>query len=489
MLNWLLAVATAPLLALIFPKFNLIWLAPFALTPLLMAVAREPRPRRRFLYGWAAGIVYWFAVCYWIEFVLAGYAGVSGVVAWALFLLFCIAKGLHMAVFALLAGILMRRWWAVPAVAALWTAIEATHGFLGFTWLALGNAAISMSVPLRLAPFTGVWGVSFVLAMMSAGVALALLRRPRAHLLWLGVLVLLTFLPPMPEAGRGQEAALLAQPNVSESAEWTRESLDQSEQEQIALTMRADSMETAHPPSIIVWPEVPEPFYYFDDPQFRSRIDALARATKAYMLLGIVAHTPQGAPLNSAVLVSPAGAPVTRYDKVNLVPFGEFVPWPFRAIVSKVSTEAGDFQAGSEAVVSPVDGHKIATFICYESAFPNFVRQFAARGAEVLFNISNDGWFGKSAARFQHLMLVRMRAAENRRWILRSTNDGITTTIDSAGRLRGMLPLYSQAISATGFTYISEQTFYTRHGDWFAWLCGAIAIAALLANRFSALPW
>jgi len=393
-----------------------------------------------------------------------------------------------MGVFALLAGILMRRWWAVPTVAALWTAIEATHGFLGFAWLALGNAAITMSLPLRLAPYTGVWGVSFVFVMMSAALALALLHRPRAQLLWLAVLPFLTFLPPLPDAHRGREAALLAQPDVSESAEWTREWLDRSEQEQLSLTLRADMMEISHPPSIIVWPEVPEPFYYFEDPQFRSRIDELARATKAYVLLGIVAHTPQGAPLNSAVLVSPAGAPVSRYDKVNLVPFGEFVPWPFRAIVSKVSTEAGDFQAGREAVVSPLDGHKIGAFICYESAFPNFVRQFAAHGAEVLFNISNDSWFGNSAARYQHLLLVRMRAAENRRWILRSTNDGITATIDSAGRLRGMLPLYTQATSYTGFTYIPEQTFYTQHGDWFAWLCGAMAIAGLVVSRRTKAP-
>lgn len=483
MLNWLLALATAPLLALIFPKFNVVWLAPVALAPMLVAVAREPRPVRRFLMGWTAGVLYWFFVCYWIQFVLAGYAGVSGAVGWALFALFCFAKAVHMGVFALLAGILMRRWWALPAVAALWTAIEATHGFLGFAWLALGNAAIDMSLPLRLAPYTGVWGISFALAMMSAALALALLGRPRVQMLWLLVLPFLAFLPSLPDAHRGRETALLVQPDVSEDAEWTAESLDRSEQEQLALTLRGAMMQAAQPPSIIVWPEVPEPFYYFEDPHFRGYIDNLARTTRAYLLLGIVAHTSRGAPLNSAVLVSPEGTPVSRYDKVNLVPFGEFVPWPFRAIVNKISSEAGDFAAGRQAVVSPVNGHQIGTFICYESVFPNFVRQFAANGAEVLFNISNDGWFGNSAARYQHLQLVRMRAVENRRWILRSTNDGISATIDSSGRLRGGLPLHVQATSYTGFTYISERTFYTRHGDWFAWLCGVVAIACLAAAR------
>jgi apolipoprotein N-acyltransferase len=141
----------------------------------------------------------------------------------------------------------------------------------------------------------------------------------------------------------------------------------------------------------------------------------------------------------------------------------------------------GDFTAGKHVVVSPVGTHKIGTFICYESVFPGFVRKFAAGGAEVLFNISNDGWFGKSAARGQHLSMVRMRAAENRRWILRSTNDGITATIDSAGRLRGTLPLYTEATSFTGFSYVQSQTVYTRFGDWFALLCAMAAVLGLVA--------
>jgi len=167
---------------------------------------------------------------------------------------------------------------------------------------------------------------------------------------------------------------------------------------------------------------------------------------------------------------------------VNLVPFGEFVPWPF-GFANKISTEVGDFAAGRQVVVSSAGSHKIGTFICYESVFPNFVRQFARGGAEALFNISNDGWFGNSAARQQHLTIVRMRAAENRRWILRSTNDGITGAIDPAGRVRGTLPLYTQATSYTGFSYISEQTFYTKHGDWFAVVCAVLALGCLVA------PW
>ena len=427
-------------------------------------------------------MVYWFGVCYWIQFVLAFHGGMGEATGWAVFMLFCFAKAIHMGVFAWLAGAMMGRWWTIPAVAALWVAVEVTHGSLGFAWLALGNAGIDMGIPMRLAPFTGVYGLSFVFAMLSATLALAVMRRPRRELLWLALLPLLLMLPSLPPAERGRDTALLLQPNISETEDWTPESTDKMQRRQVALTMRAALAETAHPPSIVVWPEVPAPLYYFEDDRFRGYADGLARATRAYLLMGVVAHNPLGQPLNSAVVLSPAGAPVSRYDKVNLVPFGEFVPWPFGSLTQKISTEAGDFAAGKRVVVTPVGDHKIGAFICYESVFPNFVRRFADRGAEVLFNISNDGWFGKSAARQQHLRIVRMRAAENRRWILRSTNDGITATIDSSGRLRGTLPLYTEASSYTGFTYITERTIYTRFGDWFPALCATIALLCLVAG-------
>ena len=174
---------------------------------------------------------------------------------------------------------------------------------------------------------------------------------------------------------------------------------------------------------------------------------------------------------------------MSRYDKVNLVPFGEFVPWPFGALTRKISTEAGDFAAGRRVVVSPVDGHKIGAFICYESVFPNFVRQFADRRRRGAVQHFQRRLVRQSAARQQHLAIVRMRAAENRRWILRSTNDGITATIDSAGRLRGTLPLYVQATSYSGFSYETEKTLYTRWGDWFAILCAVAAAGGLVAAR------
>ncbi len=481
MLTWLLPLVTSGLLIVIFPRFNLTWLAPFALAPLLFAAARERRPWRRFLMGWACGIVFWFGLCYWIQFVLSFHGGLGAPLGWAVFLLFCLTKGVHMAVFTLLAGVLMRRWWAIPTVAALWVAIEVTHGALGFAWLALGNAGIDMGVPLRLAPITGVYGISFIFAAMSAAIALIALCRPRAELLWLLPLPFLTFLPTMPDARRGHETALLLQPNISETEEWTTDSVERLIREQELQTLRGVMVAGQRPPEIVVWPEEPAPLYYDQDAHFRDEVNRLAQTAHAYMLIGTVARTPRGEPLNSAELVSPEGRPLTRYDKVNLVPFGEFVPWPF-GFANKISAETGDFVPGKLIVVSPMGSHQLGTFICYESVFPNFVRQFVNNGADVLFTISNDGWFGKSAAREQHLAIVRMRAAENERWILRAANDGITATIDPAGRVISHLPLYTEAVSDTTFNFVSQRTFYTRRGDWFPILCALICVVAFLSE-------
>ncbi len=482
MLNFALALLSAALLTLSFPRLEIAWLAPVALAPLLIAAARERRPLRRFLLGWTCGVAYWFGVCYWIQNVLAFYGGLGEIAGWAVFTLFAVAKALHMGVFALFAGILMRRWWAVPAVAALWVAIEVTHGPLGFAWLALGNAGIDMAVPMRVAQFTGVYGISFLFMMTAATLALAALRRRRREMAWVLALPLLYLFPKLPAERPGASTALLVQPNISQTEQWTSESLDQGIRRQILLTLHGASSEK-QPPEIVAWPEVPMPLYYQEDPAFRAYADELARSLHAYFLVGVVAHAPSGDPLNSAALVGPQGGLVSRYDKVNLVPFGEFVPWPF-GFANKIATGMGDFAPGNRVVVSDLGaGHKIGTFICYESVFPNFVRQFAASGAGVLFNISNDGWFGKTAARWQHLSIVRMRAAENRRWILRSTNDGITGSIDSAGRLRRALPLYLPASASVGFDYTSEQTFYTQHGDWFAIACATLALLCLIAER------
>ena len=472
-LNWVLALVTPVLLVLLFPRFSFAWLAPIALTPLLIACAREARWRWRFAFGYAAGVVYWFGLCNWIQWTLEHHANVSGPVAWMLFALLCLAKALQTGVFAALAGPLMNRPWTVPGVAALWVVIEWTHSYTGFEWLNLGNAGSDMTVPLRLAPFTGVWGLSFVFALISCVIAAVILRRFRLASLWLLILPGLFVLPEIPAPERGDRAAVLVQPNIDDDTLWSPELVQRSGQ-QLAMLSLSPIIGRDGAVDLIVWPEMPAPFYT-DDPGFIANVSYVARTAQAGLLTGVVGRMAMAGPFNSAMLFSAEGGIVSRYDKVNLVPFGEFVPWPFGLIAKKVSSETGDFEPGREIVVSSLGSHRIATFICYESVFPSYIRQFAASGAEVLFNISNDSWFGKSQARYQHLQIVRMRAAENRRWIVRAADNGITGVIDPAGRLLRTLPEYQEVTARVLYRYRQDLTFYTRFGDWFVAVCGVIA--------------
>jgi len=242
----------------------------------------------------------------------------------------------------------------------------------------------------------------------------------------------------------------------------------------------------AHP-NLIVWPESPAPFYA-SDPYFRDAISELARESRAWVVtgsLGVKSATQNPAQAtelyNSAALVSPGGTWTERYDKVHLVPFGEFVP--FRAVFSfaaGLTQQVGDFSRGTSRQPLHAGDQKLGTFICYESIFPDEVRQFAKNGADVLVNISNDGWYGDSGAYAQHLNQSRMRAIENGRWLLLDTNTGVTASIDPYGRIVGRLPRKVRATLRAPYALTNVTTFYTRHGDWFSCVCAIIFLIVLL---------
>jgi apolipoprotein N-acyltransferase len=466
---FVLAALTGVLLQAAFPPLAQSWLAPFALVPLLIAAAQARAWWQAFSFGWLTGIVYWFGLCVWIEFVLQEHGGLPGWLAWLSFLLFCVLKALHLAVFAGLASSLMHRSYALVGVPLLWVGLERTHGTFGFAWLALGNAGIDMSYPLRLAPFVGVYGLSFLFALLATALACVALGRPRRWLIPLALLVLLPLLPRVQEAEPAPERALVVQPNVDPEQEWTEAYRRSFEAHLIRVSI-------AVPVQLVVWPELPAPLYFFDDPEFEAAAKELA-IRQQHFLFGTVAYTANKEPLNSAVLIGPDGNVAGRYDKIYLVPFGEFVPRAF-SWVNRISHEIGDFVPGNSITVMQAgEAGRLGVFICYESAFPHLVRQFARNGADVLFNLSNDAYFGRSAAYRQHLNLVRMRAVENRRFVVRVTDDGITAAIDPAGRIRAELPRYRESAAIMPYGRVQGTTFYTRNGDWFAWSALGIGVA------------
>jgi apolipoprotein N-acyltransferase len=234
-------------------------------------------------------------------------------------------------------------------------------------------------------------------------------------------------------------------------------------------------------PDLVVWPESPAPFIE-GDARYQQALGSIARQAQAPLVVGNIgmdfsAEDRSWRTYNSALVVSADGARVGRYDKIHLVPFGEYIPFKnLLFFAHKLTGQVSNFSRGTDRKVfilpsSNGERHRYGVFICYESVFADEVRHFAQLGAEVLVNISDDGWYGDTSAPWQHLNMARMRAIENRRWLLRDTNNGITAVIDPYGRVRQSIPRHQTDALPAGYGFRNDVTFYTAHGDLFGWLC------------------
>jgi apolipoprotein N-acyltransferase len=280
---------------------------------------------------------------------------------------------------------------------------------------------------------------------------------------------------------------------------WTRPYFDRTVSELTDLSVKSTAAGAANSSAqtspakvdLVVWPESPAPFYT-NDPAFRDVVSKIAIANKSWMVVGVlgVADKPPATGeeqqvFNSAELISPTGEWTARYDKIHLVPFGEYLPFPrLLSFAAGLTKAVGEFGRGSSRQPLDAGDERLGVFICYESVFPDEVRQFADQGAQVFVNISNDGWYGDSGAWSQHLNQTRMRAVENQRWILSVANTGVTASIDPYGRIVVRAPRKERTTLLAPYALTSVTTFYSRHGDWFAILCAIISMAALV-ERFA----
>ncbi len=506
---WLLVLLSAVLQILIFPLPGLYIFSWFALTPLIVALLRarpagalevigasnlQPAtPWQGFLLGFVCGIVWYAGTCYWIFDTMRLYGGLNAPMALMVLFFFCCYLGLYHGLFGLLLTLLarprdLRR--ALVIAPFLWVAVElARTRITGFPWNLLGIAQVDNVALSRIAGWTGVYGISFEIALVNVAFAAAFLI-PRAKRT--AMLVAALAAAAVLQAGRlvdappakADRAALLVQQNVPVQAEWTPAYFQQTLSQLTELTVNSAK---GHKPDLIVWPESPAPFFT-NDAKFRDAISQLARDTNAWIVVGAIgSDAPQpnaeGPIFNSAVLVSPSGQWISRYDKVHLVPFGEYLPFPsLFFFAGGLTKEVGQFEHGTSHRPLPAGGESLGLFICYESIFPDEVRQSADQGAEVFVNISNDGWYGDSGAYAQHLNQTRMRAIENNRWILSATDTGVTASIDPWGRIAARIPRKQRTALVAPYALTSVTTFYTRHGDWFAYVCAIISAGALLAR-------
>jgi len=499
--RWLAAALSGLLLVACFPKpafYPLAWIADL---PLLLALLAESNAWRAFAWGYLCGAIYFGGNCYWFVEVTRQYGGLRPILALATLLLFVLVFSAFFGVFGLGVRAVARRSRPLALFSSpfLWVAMELGryHLLTGFPWDLLGYA-VSPAGLRQIASLTGVYGLSFLAFSTTALAAWLVLdwrkKWPCFALAAWVVLLLLgnwAFAPPPPL--RGPNLALLVQPNVpleeaaaSSWAPW----LNPAKLNQLVNlsldTLAAEERERTPPlasPALILWAENPAPFYFTRDPVFRNAVQGMARQGRAYVVVNAVVPLGPGASriTNSAIVIDPQGREILQYDKMHLVPFGEYVPaWAFPDLIGKITAEVGDFVPGTGYRVAPTPEGAIGVFICYEDIFPDLVRRIARAGAAVLVNISNDAWYGRSAAAFQHLEMARLRAIENRRYLLRATNNGVTALIDPYGRVEKQTAPYQMVALPVDFSYRQSQTFYTRHGDLFAWLCTALAATALL---------
>src|SRR3954468_14170392 len=459
--GWLLALLSAVLQILSFPSPAFYFISWIALTRLFVAVIDRryaPTLLRAVLLAYLSGVLWYAGTCFWVFHVMNSYGGLSRPVAAGILVLFCLYLAIYHAAFGLLLGLLTRTRAFANARAlllapVLWVAVELARAHItSFPWDLMGYSQVN-NVPLtRIATITGVYGLSFVIALVNTVLALGFLlpRDRRMTVALVGVLGVVALesgaavaYPPV----HPDRLAQLVQVNLPINiTNWSPTFYDLTIARLVQLSgSGAAAAPPGSNPALIIWPESPAPFFT-SDPKFQHWMAALAQDSHAYLIVGSLGVNPTKDPqksevFNSAQLVSPRGALGGRYDKIHLVPCGEFVP--FRNLLNfaqSLTHDIGELSRGNQRNLLTVDGHGVGTFICYESIFPEEVLRFAKNGAELFVNISDDGWYGEYGAPGQHLNMARMRAIENGRWLLRATNNGITASISPFGELLAEAP-------------------------------------------------
>jgi len=524
---WLLGIFSAALLML---PFSIIGPVPFwrtffswvAFVPLFYGLLMRENlnhPKallRGTLAAYLMGFLWFTGNCYWIYQTMLYYGGLPPLISAGILIAYSLVLGLYFAALGLLVTATARAFrnpsYALLATPFFWVALELLSARLTkVPWDLLGYSQVDNFLLSGLAPWTGVYGVTFVLVAGNALIAWGILAptgKRRLVLLITGFLAVLVlqngdhFAPP--SAPSPATAVLLQQNlNVNQDNRWPGADYEHHVSEFAKLSTRTcgpflagmpdlnaypvtpDCPAKPVTPDVILWPESPAPFLD-KDPRLLTPLRDLAVYMHAPVIAGTTsldAHGDRFDMYNSALFVRPDGAVAGRYDKIHLVPWGEYIPYKnFFSFAKNLTQQAGDMTHGWRRVVFSSGGHRFGVFICYEEIFGDEIRLFAKQGAQVLVNISNDGWYGDTCAPWQTLNMSRMRAIENRRWLLRDTNTGITTVIDPYGRLTASVQRHALTSLAAWYGYRSDQTFYTVHGDLFAYLCGIITLGIIAAT-------
>ena len=484
------AVLSGGALALAFPSLDWSPLAWIALVPLLW-VGLGGSLGRAFRMGWLGGFAFFLGTLYWIVFTISHYTALSPLIAVGPLLLLCAFLGSFPAIF--VCGCAYATRYRIPLVLAappLWVALEWARGWIlgGFPWVGLGYSQWRSRYLIQFAEFTGVHGIAALIVLVNVVVYQAVRRSrdgttPRVG--DLGAIIALLavcvgwgyarvqVLHALPTAGEVQVGVI--QGNIPQDVKWDPAYQESTIDHYASLTEEA----VAAGAQIVVWPEAAAPIFFQSEGELRERIRMLARRLDVWLVFGSAAYGyDAGEPVlyNRAYVVAPAGDEQS-YDKIKLVPFGEFVPLAdVFYFVHKIVEGVGDFRPGREAVVAATPFGGFGILICYEGIFPGLTRRFAHGGADFLVNITNDAWFGRTSAPYQHLAMGTLRAVENRTPLVRVANTGFSAMVDIDGTIRWRTDLFETAWRVDTVRWVDAPTFYAQYGDVFVAVCVALVV-------------
>ena len=532
--NSLLAILSAILLTLAFPDFDWWFFAWFALGPLFYAIEREKESIvKSFVLGWIFGTGFFFGSCWWLTFSFITYGGIPTPIAYFLLLIISLMVGFFPALFGAIFSLVLKRFGTYGVLSApfLWTATEFLRfNLTGNNWNAIGYSQAFDSGLLKYASVGGVYLVSFVTIVVSLWLSLIaysilyfyghffvrlfrnilnagknvqtelfsideppiLKNKKYLVIAFVGLWIFLTFLNyslPLNNSGtnsRKISAEVIAlQPNIPMSglnkAKWLNLRQRHVELAEDALQkLNVQPTTDNRPPTTVIFPESPMNFMYERDEEFQAFIRNFARKHNVYVLFNSAEPNAKNANFyNSAIMVNPQGEKIGQYDKIHLVPFGEYAPVP-SAVEQFVPTLVGNFQYGENYDLFPFGEARGGIMICYESHFASLSREFVKRGADVLIEMTNDGYLGNTPVLRQHLANAVFRAVETNRPVLRVTNVGVTAYVNERGEVFDAAQPYTEDTRVWTISKSDgKQTVYVRYGEWFAWLCSILSLVLL----------
>ena len=502
--NYAPAFISGLLLVLCFPTIDLFFLAWIALVPFLLSLY-DKQPKQAFKAGLFLGFPYFFGTLYWIYHSINHYGNVPLIASIIIVILLSLYLSLYIGIFALLFSMTIKisRLPALFVAPVFWAVLEFLRSYLftGFPWSSIGYSQYKFLAAIQISDITGIYGVSFLVVAVNGAITdIFLIRRrikdmplfPLLHTV-IGFSILLIFIISAflygylrlgeERPGRQLKASII-QGNIEQDKKW-----EPAYQNAVIESYRNLSLGAASSsPSMIIWPETAVPFFFKTDSEYTKELIDFQNQLNANLLFGsvLVKGKRDGRYLlsNSAVLLDKAGMVSYVYDKIHLVPFGEYVPLQKGLFfVDKLAEGIGDYTPGKHYFRAETPFGGFATLICYEIIFPGLVRKFYSNGGDFIVNITNDAWFGTTPGPYQHFSIAVFRAVETRKPVIRAANTGISGFIDSNGRIISKTDLFKQAVLTEDIKTDATRSFYTKYGDLFSYIWIVYSVV-LLTNIF-----